>query len=77
MATTNEAKKVDLYVPRGVSNDDPNLFISVNGVNYILPRGKTSKVPPHVYEEYMRSVKAQERLDATKDRLADAGKRPL
>lgn len=69
-----EEKRVDLHVPRGNSNDDPNLFISVNGVNYLLPKGKTSSVPEHVYDEYMRCVRAQERVDATKDRLFEESK---
>lgn len=63
--------RVEIYVPRGAMNDDPNLFISVNGVNYLLPKGQKSMVPKHVAEEYERSKRAQERLDATKDRLAD------
>lgn len=66
-----EAKdtRVKLYVPRGAQNDDPNLFISVNGVNYLLPKGQESMVPPHVKAEYERSIEAQRRLDATIDRL--------
>ena len=31
--------RVEIFVPKGYANDDPNLFISVNGVNYLLPRG--------------------------------------
>ena len=54
--TTAKEKYVDLFIPKGYANDDPNEFISVNGVNYILPRGKTSKVPAHVKAEYDRAV---------------------
>ena len=64
MATTT-AKLVDLHIPRGYANDEPNFLISVNGKNYILPKGKTSKVPPAVKYEYDRAVRAQERLDET------------
>lgn len=70
--TTTEAKKpekVELYIERGAAHDDPNCYISVNGVNYILPRGKTSLVPSYVAEEYKRSLKAQQRLDERKDEL--------
>jgi len=62
-------KRVKLYIPRCPSNEDPNLFISVNGVNYLLPKGKESLVPAQVAAEYHRSVKAQERMDRRKDRL--------
>ncbi len=64
-----KAKREKLYIPRGASNEDPNFFISVNGVNYLLPRGKESSVPAPVAAEYHRSLKAQERMDRRKDKL--------
>lgn len=57
------ADKVEITVPRGPSHDDPNLFISVNGVNYLIPRGQKSMVPIAVAQEYYRSIAAQEALD--------------
>ena len=72
MATTKpEEKRVDLHVPRGAANDEPHIVIGVNGVNYKLPRGKTSKVPAFVKAEYDRSVAAQEKYDATVDDLLE------
>ena len=65
------AKLVDLYIPRGYANDEPNQIISVNGKNYVLPKGKTSKVPPCVKYEYDRAVRAQERQDATVEKLLE------
>ena len=66
---------VDLFVEKGYANDEPNQLISVNGVNYLLPKGKTSKVPKFVADEYYRSRKAQQRLDETVDKmLAEASK---
>ena len=56
-------KRVEVYVPKGFANEEPNLFVSVNGVNYLLPRGRTSLVPPAVAYELERSQKAQEALD--------------
>lgn len=68
-------ERVDLFVEKGYANDEPNLLISVNGVNYLLPKGKTSKVPNFVAEEYYRSRKAQQRLDETVDKmLSEASK---
>lgn len=63
---TKETKKpglVDLFVPRGASVDDPNVIISVNGKNYVLPKGKTSKVPAFVKYEYDRALRAKEAMD--------------
>lgn len=65
----DKEKRVKVCVPRGRSNEDPNLFISVNGVNYLLPRGKDSLVPQAVAAEYRRSLLAQERQDRSRERL--------
>lgn len=65
------SKLVDLHIPRGYVNDEPNQIISVNGKNYVLPKGKTSKVPPHVKYEYDRAVRAQEKQDATVEKLLE------
>ena len=74
---TNKTDYVDLFVPKGYANDDPNQFISINGKNYILPRGKTSKVPPYVKEEYERSVKAEEIQDENAEKLLEKAKQPI
>lgn len=71
--TSNE-DKVELFVPRGYANDEPNLMIGVNGVNYLLPKGKTSKVPKHVAEEFYRSQRAQEIRDINSDKLLESSK---
>lgn len=82
MATTTTAKKtaeakderVELYIPRGSQNDDPNYFVGVNGVSYLLPRGKTSMVPKAVYDEVMRARRAEEALYQKMDEMAEQGK---
>lgn len=63
-----------IFIPRGYANDDPNFFVSVNGVNYLLPRGKESEVPAHVAAEIRRAWKAQERLDERRDQMLEAAK---
>ena len=35
-------EKVEVFVPKGYVNEEPDLFVSVGGVNYLLPRGRTS-----------------------------------
>lgn len=67
--TVKTDKRVKLFVPRGASNDDPNLFIGINGVNYLLPRGKESFVPDFVAAEYERSMRAVQMEGVSKDRL--------
>ena len=62
-------KREKVFVPRGASNEEPNLFISVNGVNYLLPKGKESSVPAAVAKEYRRSLAARERSDLSGRRL--------
>lgn len=66
--------KVELFVPRGYANDEPNLLIGVNGVNYLLPRGKTSRVPQFVADEFYRSQRAQESQDKRVDEMLAASK---
>lgn len=68
------ADKVQIHVPRGYANDEPNLLICINGVNYLLPRGKTSEVPRAVAEEFYRSQEAQAKLDEQVDKLLEASK---
>lgn len=51
---------VEVFIPRGQKNDDPNFFVSINGKNYLLPRGKTSFVPPEVAYEIRRAERAEE-----------------
>ena len=55
--------RVDLFIPRGQANEEPNLLISINGVNYLLPKGKTSRVKQCVADEYYRAVRAKDRYD--------------
>ena len=51
----NENKKaaeerVDVFVPRGGANEDPNLYVCINGKEFLLPRGQSSYVPVYVKE---------------------------
>lgn len=75
--TQVKEKYVDLYVPKGYANDEPNLFISINGKNFLLPKGKTSKVPLYVKEEYDRSMRAQEALDRKSAEMLEKANAPL
>ena len=63
--------RVDLFVEKGYANDEPYVIISINGVNYQLPRGKISKVPKFVADEYYRSRKAQQALDVRVEQMLE------
>lgn len=69
-----QEERVEIFIPKPNANDEPNLFVSVNGVNYILPKGKKSSVPPEVAYEINRSIEAQARLDETIDKMLGASK---
>lgn len=78
MATTTKTDdRVEVYIPRGAANDEPNFFVGVNGVNYLLPRGKTSLVPPHIKAEIDRSLAAQNTMDERVDELLQKANQPL
>ena len=66
--------RVEVFVPKGYANDEPNLFVSVNGVNYLLPKGKKSMVPDFVAEEIERSKRAAEKQDEKMEQMLEASK---
>lgn len=74
MATEKKDDRVELFVPKGYANDEPNHFIAVNGVTYLLPKGKTSKVPPHVKAEFERAQRAQAKMDESIDQMLESSK---
>lgn len=77
MATNTKNDRVEVFIPRGAANDEPNLFVSVNGVGYLLPKGKKSMVPPHIKAEIERSYAAQDKMDERVDALLKEANKPL
>ena len=71
---TPEEDRVEIFIEKGYANDDPNLFVSVNGVNYLLPKGKKSMVPAHVAAEIERSKRAEQKQDEKIDQMLEASK---
>ena len=57
IAKTDERVKV--FIPLSYASDDPNLYVAVNGVGYLLPRGAESLGPRHIAREIERSRKAE------------------
>lgn len=79
--TNNAASKaakddyVEVFIHKTSELDDPNDFVSINGENFVIPKGKTVKVPAYVKAEIDRSRRAQEKLDNKIDALvAEASK---
>lgn len=66
--------RVELFLPKGYVNDEPNHLIGVNGVNYLLPKGKTSLVPRAVRAEFERSRRAEEMLDRRSSQMQEASR---
>ena len=73
MANNKDNSREDVLIPRGAEREDPNLFVGINGMSYLLPKGKTSSVPEAVAREIRRSERARDRLDETMDQLQRAG----
>lgn len=68
-ASAPEEARVEVAVPRGGEREDPNVFVGINGVSYLLPRGRRSAVPAAVAAELARAERARDALDATRGRL--------
>ncbi|MBQ7692687.1 MAG: hypothetical protein IJT29_03655 [Oscillospiraceae bacterium] len=64
-----EEKRVEVFIPRGADREDPNFFVGLNGVNYLLPRGKKSMVPKAVAAEIERAELAADRFYESVDGL--------
>ena len=67
-------KRIEVFIPRGGDRADPNLFVGINGVNYLLPRGKKSMGPPAVAEEIARGERAAERMYESMAVMKNTGK---
>ena len=67
--TSARDTRVEVLIPRGGEREDPNLFVGINGLNYLLPKGRRSLVPPAVAEEILRAERARDALDRTMDSL--------
>ena len=77
MSTTKPTKttddRVEVSIPRGGYREDQNLFVAVNGVNYLLPRGKKSCVPKAVADEIERSGRAADIFYENVDGMKNTG----
>ena len=59
-ATEAAPQRVKVTIPRARKGEDPNFFVGINGVNYIMPKGETVEVPPEVAYEIERAQAAED-----------------
>ena len=71
-AVSAKEEKVEIFIPKGYANDEPNLFVGVNGKNFLLPKGKKSMVPKYIAEEIRRSWGAELTMDQHIAEMAEA-----
>lgn len=64
----------EIFIPRAGAKEDPNLFVSVNGKNFLIPKGKKSKVPRYIADEIRRSERARDDFEAFVDEATAAAK---
>lgn len=60
---------VEVFVPPAGDREDNNLFVAVNGKNYLIPKGRVVTMPVEVATEYLRSLRAAAKFSDTKDEL--------
>lgn len=60
MATKNAVvDRVSVTIPRARNGEEPQLFVGINGVNTLIPKGQTVEVPPEVAFEIQRAQAAE------------------
>lgn len=83
MANTNNTLKstkedrVDVFVPPAGVNEDPNLYICINGKEFLLPRGQVSRVPVYVKEAVDCLYITQTYREQHSQELIKKGEKPI
>ena len=62
-------KLVEIFIPRNAASKDPNFFVGVNGISYLLPRGKKSLVPAAAAAEIARAQAAEDAMFEAQEAL--------
>lgn len=69
-------ERVDVFVPRGGANEDPNLYVCINGREFLLPRGQSSNVPVYVKDAVDCLFRTQSYQEQHSNDLIEKTKRP-
>jgi hypothetical protein len=70
-------ERVRVFVPTTYAQDDPNLYVSINGRDFLLPRGEYSEVPLYVKKAIDRQNRAIALQDKRAKALEEKAKKPL
>lgn len=68
------SKKVKIRIPLRHEGEEPMVFVGVNGVNTLIPKGKDVEVRPEIKAEYDRAESAKELALEHKAKLAEKRK---
>ncbi len=64
-------ERVTVTLPRARYGEEENLFIGINGVNYLIPKGKPVDVPTFVAEEIKSAQAAEDAMYAAQERMLE------
>lgn len=67
--TPSKKARVKVSLPRGTKN---SLYVSVNGVAYLIPAKGEHEVPPEVAAELARAMDAEDRRDFNQEKMQAA-----
>ena len=67
-----DKKNVRIRLFKDNSRYKGDLFVSVNGKNFLIPKGKKSKVPRYIADEIRRSERARDAFEAFVDEATAA-----
>lgn len=69
-----EPERVTITLPYARAGEEKDLFVAINGVGYLIPKGKPVEVPAAVADEIRRSQEAERAFRATVDAMQLAAK---
>jgi predicted NUDIX family NTP pyrophosphohydrolase len=72
---TEGEKLVEVYIPL-MNKDNPDLMVSINDTTWLMPRGRSHRVPEHVAYEIKRAQRAEMRQMQNQQELLDKAKQP-
>ena len=68
------AERVTITLPRARHGEAEDMFVSINGVNYLIPKGKPCDVPPEVAAEIRRAQAAEDFFHDEAERRQELGR---
>ena len=74
MAKKSNGDRVKITLPRARKGEDENLLVGINGVTYLIPKGKEVEVLPDVAEEIRRSQKADDLMHDRAEEMQKAAR---